>query len=301
MITIVNLIVTELLKIDYQFKSHITYRWQNQVKLVLLGIGSTLFADALRNFFLVLILLFFLKNYTRKDKTLINKKHDLFLVAINVVIIFAISITWSNFKSANSKSMYNNWNTDANYSVSFKDYVKEISVYPKNGIDLFFTSWGSLSNLTENRGWIGIVKQEVSRSDQYQNEWFGFGPLSNKTFSECLQNSNEEIISVQRNYGQEILSSTLCKATNIYLPFQVNEVVYLTWIVLLLFYFRNILLIRNSSFALFNYVPFIYISQYALLGGALDRYGVPVYLLIALIGSNEIIDILKKRFRLFKS
>jgi hypothetical protein len=301
MITIVNLIVTELLKIDYQFKSHITYRWQNQVKLVLLGIGSTLFADALRNFFLVLILLFFLKNYTRKDKTLINKKHDLFFVAINVVIIFAISITWSNFKSANSKSMYNNWNTDANYSVSFKDYVKEISVYPKNGIDLFFTSWGSLSNLTENRGWIGIVKQEVSRSDQYQNEWFGFGPLSNKTFSECLQNSNEEIISVQRNYGQEILSSTLCKATNIYLPFQVNEVVYLTWIVLLLFYFRNILLIRNSSFALFNYVPFIYISQYALLGGALDRYGVPVYLLIALIGSNEIIDILKKRFRLFKS
>lgn len=296
MITIINLIVTELLKIEYQIKSNITYRWENSTKLVLLGIGSTLFADALRNFFLVLILLFFIKNYNNKDISLKRKKYDLIFVGINIIVVFVISITWSNFKSANSKSLYNNWNTDANYSASFKDYLKEISIYPKNGIDIFFSSWGSLSNLTENRGWIGIVKQEVSRSDQYQNEWFGFGPLSSKTFSECLRNSNEEIISVRGNYGQEILSSTLCKVTNFYLPFQINELVYLIWIALLLLYFRSILLIRKTSFTLFNFVPFIYVSQYALVGGALDRYGVPVYLLIALIGSNELIEILKKKF-----
>jgi hypothetical protein len=154
----------------------------------------------------------------------------------------------------------------------------------------------SLLDITQSRGWRGLINNEYRSDERNINYVFGSEPWGS-TAPSCLDDTVEsvDIIAVDPNYVLEFRGDNVCALTPLNAPRFLGFLGWVSWMLLLAAAVLS--LIRKPQVLTWAFVApgGAVVIVYAMLGGAIARYGAPAYLPLAVLGASMIAINLRHR------
>jgi hypothetical protein len=154
----------------------------------------------------------------------------------------------------------------------------------------------SLLDITQSRGWRGFISNEYRSDERNINYVFGTEPWDSSA-PPCLDDTvaTVEIITVDPTYVSEFRGDNVCAATPLNAPRFLGFLGWVSWMLLLAAAVLS--LIRKPRLLSWAFVApgGAVVIVYAILGGAIARYGAPAYLPLAIFGASMIAINLRRR------
>ncbi len=225
------------------------------------------------------------------------------VIALVALIVAAglVHVAWSqSTKTAAASPDFNPENFEdpfwsASYVNGIADRVLTRETYYGQEIAVSATS---LLDITQSRGWRGLVNNEYRTDERNINYVFGTEPWT-AAGQTCLDNGTDRtgILTVTPGFMSEFRGSNVCPLTDLSTPKFLGFLGWFGWMVLLVA--AALTLIRRPSTINFAFAApgLAIVAVYAVGGGAIARYGAPAYLPLAVLGASAIAVLFSRRKR----